>query len=89
MGMDYTVVFAYIFGLILLYVFFRLFYVPLRYLAVVVYHGAVGALILWAVKIVGGLFGFGLAINPVTALIAGFLGLPGVVLLSLLTYALG
>lgn len=85
---GYTVILAYLFALILVYVVFRLFYLPLRVLGLVAYHGIVGALILWGVRVVGGFLGFSLAINPITALVAGFLGLPGVLLLTALRYVL-
>jgi len=37
---------------------------------------------------VGGYFGLHIALNPVTALVVGFLGVPGVVLLLVLRYIL-
>jgi len=86
--MEYTVILAYVFAIILVYVVFRLLYLPLRFLGVVAYHGVIGALILWGIRIVGGFVGFSLAINPVTALVAGFLGVPGVLLLATLRFVL-
>ncbi len=86
--MEYTVILAYVFAIILVYVVFRLLYLPLRFLGVVAYYGVIGALILWGIRIVGGFVGFSLAINPVTALVAGFLGVPGVLLLATLRFVL-
>jgi inhibitor of the pro-sigma K processing machinery len=45
-------------------------------------------LMLWVLNLVGGFFNVGVAINPITALIAGFLGIPGVLLLLVLQYIL-
>ncbi|CDH92336.1 Inhibitor of pro-sigmaK processing BofA [Clostridium botulinum B str. Eklund 17B (NRP)] len=47
-------------------------------------NGVLGVVILYVVNLVGANFNFGLAINPITALIAGFLGIPGVILLAIL-----
>lgn len=84
--MDYTLVFAFLFGLLLLYVVVRLFYVPLRWVLLAVYNGVLGGIILWLVNLVGGYVGLSIAINPVTALIAGFLGVPGVIVLAIIQH---
>lgn len=82
--MDYNVILAYAFGLLLVYVLIRLLFTPMRYALYVLYHGVVGGIILFLVNIVGGWFGFHMPVNPVSALCAGYLGAPGVVLLFLL-----
>jgi len=83
---DYTLALSFLFGLLLLYVLARLFYLPLRWLFVILYNGVVGGIMLWVVSLVGGLVGIKVAINPITALIAGFLGFPGVVVLIIIQY---
>ncbi|MFZ5974904.1 MAG: pro-sigmaK processing inhibitor BofA family protein, partial [Bacillota bacterium] len=52
-------------------------------------NGVIGGLMLWILNLVGGYIGISVVINPVTALIAGFLGVPGVVLILLLQVILG
>ena len=49
-----------------------------------IYNGVIGALMLWAVNLVGGYVGFGMEITILKALIAGIFGIPGVVVLILL-----
>lgn len=80
---DMTVAIAYIFGIVLLYIVGRMFFMPLKLVFKLIYNGLIGGAMLWAVNFVGGHFGFTVAINPMTALLAGFLGLPGVILLIL------
>ena len=46
-----------------------------------VWNGIVGGIMLWVVNLVGGGFGFHMPINIISALIAGFFGIPGVVVL--------
>lgn len=45
-----------------------------------------GAVLLLAVNLVARIFGASLALNPYTALIAGYMNLPGVILLFLIQY---
>ena len=75
---------AYAVALLLMYALGWLLFVPLKYLWKLILNGVLGGLLLVVINLVGGLFGVTLAINPVTALIAGFLGIPGVSLLFLL-----
>ncbi len=84
--MDSTVIIAYLFGLVILYLIARLLLIPLRIIIRLLINGFIGGLLLVAFNLVGGFWGFALGINPITALIAGFLGLPGVFLLATLRY---
>ncbi|NLG80837.1 MAG: pro-sigmaK processing inhibitor BofA [Firmicutes bacterium] len=74
------------FGLFLLYVVAYILYVPLKIMFRLTYNAIIGGLVLWLVNLVVGFFGLSVAINPVTALIAGLLGIPGVVLIMALKY---
>jgi inhibitor of the pro-sigma K processing machinery len=59
----------------------KLFSWPLKILGKLVLNGAVGVLLLLLVNFIGEYVGITIAINAVTALIAGFLGVPGVIFL--------
>ncbi|MGI6603696.1 MAG: pro-sigmaK processing inhibitor BofA [Firmicutes bacterium] len=86
MDLNINIIIAYAFGLFLLYLVARLLLVPIKIVLRLLYNGLIGGVILYLVNLVGGFFGLFIAINPITALIAGFLGVPGVVLLILLRY---
>jgi inhibitor of the pro-sigma K processing machinery len=88
LGIPWDVILAYALGLILLYVVGWLLLVPLKIILKFIYNGIIGGIILWVLNLVGGLIGVTVAINPVTALIVGFLGIPGVILLLLLQFIL-
>ncbi len=79
--LDYNVIIAYVFGIILIYLIGRLMLMPIKFLLKLVYNGLIGGAMLWGVNYVGAYFGFAIAINPITALMSGFLGVPGVLLL--------
>ena len=84
MGIDFNVVIAYVVGLLLLFVIGWLLITPLKLLLKFLLNGVIGGLMLWVLNLVGGYIGISVVINPVTALIAGFLGVPGVILILLL-----
>ena len=88
-GLDIPVILAFAFGIIILYIVGRILFVPLKLVFRLLINGLVGGLLLWIINIIGEAFGFSIAINPVTALVAGILGVPGVVLLIALKYVLG
>jgi inhibitor of the pro-sigma K processing machinery len=86
---EFNVILAYLFGIVLIYLVGRMFLMPIRLVFRLIYNGLIGGVMLWLLNYVGAHFDFSIAINPVTALIAGFLGLPGVVLLALFKIFIG
>jgi len=87
-GIDLNIILAYAFGLLLLYIIGWLLVIPIKLIVRLLYNGIIGGLMLWVLNLVGSFFAFQVAINPVTALIAGFLGIPGVILIVVLQYIL-
>ena len=67
-------------GLALLALVGYLLLVPMRFMWRLVAGGVMGAVALLLVNLLGGLVGFGVEINPFTAMAVGFLGLPGAAL---------
>lgn len=82
--MNFEVVVAYILGIALLYMLGYLLQYPLRFVLRLIYNALLGGLALLAINLVGGWFSVTLPLNPVTALVAGLLGLPGLILLLVL-----
>lgn len=64
-------------------VLLRIFALPIRLGLKLLLSSGCGFLCLWLLNWAAGLTGIYFPINPVTAAIAGFLGLPGVALLAL------
>ncbi|MGY0373871.1 pro-sigmaK processing inhibitor BofA family protein [Clostridium sp. JNZ J1-5] len=77
--MDYIAYF--IGGIILLFIMVKLLAWPLKILFKLVVNAVLGAILLLIVNFIGGYFGLSIGINPWTALIAGFFGIPGVIFL--------
>lgn len=75
---------TYALGLIILVMLLRVLYLPLRFLLKILYQLVAGGIALWLLNLAGGLIGYQLALNPLTALTVGYLGVPGVALLVIL-----
>ena len=58
---------------------------PIKLIFKLLLNAALGFVILFAVNFIGGFLDFTLGFNLLNALIVGFLGLPGVVLLIVIT----
>lgn len=83
MPIDLNVILAYAFGIFLIFLIGRIFLMPLKLVLRLIYNGLIGGAMLWVLNFFGAYFGFSIAINVITALVAGFLGLPGVIILIL------
>ena len=62
-------------ALVVLYLIVTFFSLSLAF----VWNGVIGGIMLWLLNLVGGIFSFHVPITIVSALIAGFFGVPGVV----------
>ena len=69
-------------GLALLFLIIKLLKWPLKILI----NGILGIILLYISNIVGSYIGFVLPINAITALVAGFLGIPGIIFLILFQF---
>ncbi len=73
-----TEVLIYMVGFAFLMLLLKVFRKPFRFVLRLLISSALGGLMLMVLNTFGGTWGISLAVNPVTALIAGLLGLPGV-----------
>lgn len=66
-------------GLLIIYFFGRLFVIPLKILAKLLINGIAGGVVLLILSKILVNFGLFLPVNEITAMIAGLLGIPGIV----------
>lgn len=85
-SIDWRIIPAYALGAVILYFTVRLVAIPLKQTVRLAANAAVGLVILLLFNYVGGNFGFHVPLNPVTALVAGMLGIPGVGLMVALQH---
>lgn len=86
--MEFTIILAYAFGLGILLILGYLLIIPLKYLGKLILNGIIGGILLLILNFFGKFIGVTIGINPITALIVGFLGIPGILMLLILQYIL-
>lgn len=82
--MTFGTVGAYLIGLLLIYLLGMILVVPIKVLIKLLINGLIGGVVLFLFNLIGGIFNLAIVVNPLNAVIVGFLGIPGVVLLLIL-----
>lgn len=79
MNLEYLI--SGVFGIVILYFIVKMIKLPLKLIIKLLINGLTGLIMLSIVNFVGDSFGITVNINAFTSLIAGFLGIPGVIAL--------
>lgn len=82
--MDINVIITFLACIIILFIFGKIFIIPLKSIVKLIINSFLGGICIYIINIVGGSFGFHIGLNIITAMLVGFLGLPGAGLLILL-----
>lgn len=86
--MDFTMILPILIGVAVLFVVLKLLALPMKIIIKLVINGLVGGLVIFVVNLIGANFGFMIDLTWITALIVGFLGVPGVVIVAILQFIL-
>lgn len=78
-GMEAGIFLAYTAGLILIYIFGRLFLRPLKIILRLLINSIAGGVLLVVINAAGGALGIFIPVNIITAGMAGILGIPGII----------
>jgi len=76
-----NVIIAALFMLVILYIIAQVFMKPIKLLWKLLINSVIGLILLLVVNFIGAYFSFLIPINLITIIIAGFLGIPGLLLL--------
>lgn len=87
--MDTNTIIIYIACICFLFLFGRIFILPIKSILKLVLNSCIGALMIYLINLVGGIFNFHIGLNYITAIFTGILGVPGVILLVILKLVLG
>ena len=82
--MDNNVIFTYIACIGLLFVLGKILIVPIKIILKLIFNSVLGAVTIFAINLIGSIWGFHIGVNILTAVIVGILGVPGAILLILL-----
>lgn len=84
--MDFTMILPILIGVGILFIVLKLLALPMKLIIKLVINGIVGGILIFVVNLIGTNFGFVIDLNWITALIVGFLGVPGVVIVAILQF---
>lgn len=76
----------FIIAILAIFVIGKIFAWPFKILINLIINGIMGGILLYLINLVGSKFGLIIPINAITALIAGFLGIPGILFLVIVNY---
>ena len=87
--MDNNTVIIYVACICFLFLFGRIFILPLKSILKLVLNSILGGLTIYLINLIGSAFSFHIGLNYITAIFTGILGIPGVILLVILKVFLG
>lgn len=71
-----------------LFIIGKIFIVPIKWVSKLIFNSILGGLIIFAINLIGGIWGFHIGLNFLTAIMVGLLGIPGAVCLIVITLLL-
>lgn len=82
------IVLAWIVGVLIVFTFGKAMLFPLKIILRLVINGILGGIAIFIINLIGAPLGFTISLNIFSALVAGILGLPGIILLVILKFLL-
>jgi inhibitor of the pro-sigma K processing machinery len=71
-----------------LFIIGKIFIIPLKWIIKLAFNSILGALIIFAINLIGGGWGFHIGLNFFTAILVGILGIPGAICLVVISLLL-
>ena len=84
MYLEYNSIIAFIACLFFLFIFGKIFIVPLRTILKFIMNSVIGGIIIFLINLVGEFLNFHIGLNIITSIIVGLLGIPGSILIILI-----
>lgn len=83
--MDTNMLLIYVACIIGIIIIGKIFIVPIKIITKIVINSILGAILLYVINLIGTVWGLHIGVNAITALVVGILGIPGAILLLILT----
>ena len=71
-----------------LFIIGKIFIVPIKLIGKLIFNSILGALLIFAINLIGGIWGFHIGLNLITSIMVGILGIPGAIFLIVITLIL-
>lgn len=82
--MDTNTIITYLACICFLFIFGRLFVLPIKTILKLVINSIFGGILIYGINWIGSIFSFHIGLNFITAILVGILGVPGAVLLVII-----
>ena len=82
--MDFNSIITYIACIFFLFIFGKIFIVPIKIIWKLVINSVLGGLFIFLINFVGSFFNFHIGLNLITSIFIGLLGIPGAVVIVIL-----
>jgi inhibitor of the pro-sigma K processing machinery len=82
------IILAWIIGILIVMAFGKVLLLPMKVIGRLVLNGIIGGIAIFVINLLGAPLGFTISLNLISALIAGILGLPGIILLVIFKFLL-
>ncbi|NLB79897.1 MAG: pro-sigmaK processing inhibitor BofA [Clostridiaceae bacterium] len=82
------IIVAWVVGVLIVFAFGKAMLLPLKVILRLVINGVLGGIAILIINLIGAPLGFTISLNIFSALVAGILGLPGIILLIILKFLL-
>ena len=87
--METNEVITFLACVIMIFLFGKIFFLPLKSIIKLVLNSILGAFIIYIINLVGAVWGFYIGLNIFTAVFVGLLGIPGAILLVIIKLLIG
>lgn len=79
--MDLNSIITYVACIFFLFIFGRIFIVPIKTILKLVLNSVLGGLTIFIINLIGSFFNFHIGLNLITSIFIGILGLPGAIVI--------
>ena len=82
--MDFNNIITYIACIFFLFIFGKIFIIPIRTIFKLVMNSILGGLTIFIINIIGSFFNFHIGLNLITSIFVGILGIPGAIVIIII-----
>lgn len=86
--MDFNSIIAYIACIFFLFIFGRIFIVPIKTILKLIINSVLGGVIIFIINFIGSFLNFHIGINFITSIFVGLLGIPGAIVIVVIKFFL-
>ena len=82
--MDFNNIITYIACIFFLFIFGKIFIIPIRTVFKLVVNSLLGGLTIFIINLIGSFFNFHIGLNIITSIFVGILGIPGAIVIIII-----